>query len=80
MRLLLVLCGGKFKVLGGSFGCLAGLKSRGAALVKKRNPISEEGVVQKCGKRRRFLAKLLGASWEGVEAWAEEFQGRWVTR
>ena len=59
---------------------MAGFKSRGAALVKKRSPVSEEGVIQRCGKRRRFLAKLLGASWDGVEAWAEEFQGRRVTR
>jgi hypothetical protein len=32
---------GEFKVLGGSFGCLAGLGSRGVALVKKRSPVSQ---------------------------------------
>ncbi len=36
-----VVCG-EFKVLGGSFGCLAVLGSRGVALVLKRSPISEE--------------------------------------
>ena len=64
----------------GVFGCLAGFESRGAALVKKKKSGIRKGVVQRCGKRRRFLVKLLGASWEGVEAWAEEFQGRRVTR
>ena len=32
---------GEFEVLGGSFGCLAGLGSRGVALVKKRSPVSQ---------------------------------------
>ena len=42
MVLLLVLCMGKFKVFWGGLGCLAGFKSRGAALVKKRSPVSEK--------------------------------------
>ena len=47
-----VVCG-ESKVLGGSFGCLAVLGSRGVALVRKRSPVSEErwskGVVNEGG-------------------------------
>ena len=74
-----VVCG-ESKVLGGSFGCLAGLGSGKAALVKKKKSGIRREVVQRCGKRRELSVKLLEASWESVVAWAEEFQGRWITR
>jgi hypothetical protein len=56
-----VVCG-ESKVLGGSFGCLAGLGSRVVALVKKRSPVFEKEWSKGVVKRRRLLVKLLGAS------------------
>ncbi len=38
---------GEFKVLGGSFGCFAGLGSRGVALVKKKKSGIPKDVVQR---------------------------------
>ena len=57
---------GKFKVfwggVGGGVGCLAGFKSCGAALVKKRSPVSEKGwskgVVNEEGSWSNFLGPV----------------------
>ena len=62
MELLLLSCVGKFKVFWGGFGCLAGFKSRGAALVKKRSPVFEKGwskgVVNEEGSWSNFLGPV----------------------
>ena len=56
-----VVCG-ESKVLGGSFGCLAGLGSRVVALVKKRSPVFEKewskGVVNEEGSWSNFLGPV----------------------
>ena len=61
-----VVCG-ESKVLGGSFGCLAGLGSRGVALVKKRSPVSEgwlsKGVANEGAFQSNFLGTLTILLW-----------------
>ncbi len=70
---------GEFKVLGGTFGCLAGLGSRGVALVKKKKSGIRRVVVQRCGKRRSLFFKLLGDTYNIVVDEAGKFQGCWIT-
>ena len=58
---------GEFKVLGGGFGCLAGLGSRGVALAKKRSPVSEgrwsKGVANEGGFQSNFLGTFIILLW-----------------
>ena len=63
---------GEFKVLGGSFGCLAGLGSRGVALVKKRSPVFEgrwsKGVANEGGFQSSFLRPVGRVLWLGLRS------------
>ena len=72
MGLLLVLCVGKFKVLGGDFGCLGTLGSGKTALVKKRSPVPEErwskGVVNEESFQSNFLRPVGRVLWLGLRS------------